>query len=843
MSSNFILIPSIAFCCYIFLLLAFIAAKKTPEVKAFILALICCLLWTGGSTLMRLQMWPGYHVWYNASLMGLFLLAWAMYYFILVFTNREPNAVSLIWLILVIAMTLFNSVTGSILHAPEAVTAASGDVSFVYTFNWHVILFFVVCGGIILNTFYNIATAWKKNEILKQQLKPIIAGIGFIFLAQLLLLLPAVEGFPVDVLSALIMVGCFFYALYKRRLIRLTLLISKGACYAASAILAVLLFSNCINPMQEFIDSNLHSLAKYETLIIALFFTLFTVFLYSIMKVFLDTVFIKDEFVRANTIKKFSEDVSGTLRIDEILEKVISVIMDTVMTGKIHIFIENDAGTSYQIARSSSPLDDRSFSLKKDNPLIRYFSEYSDSLLYDDFRRLSSYRSMWEAEKEHLDRMDIQCLVPLHDNDELIGIIAVSGRGPKSRITYGDMDMLSSIGSVASIAVKNSRLYEKAYLEARTDELTGLLNRKYFYETLEKECRHLKKSSLSLIIINVDDFKLYNQLYGATEGDHILKKIAAIIAASVGENGYTARYGNKEFGIILPGYDVLSAKNLSYTISRQIMNMNKADSDYALKVLTVSCGISSIPYDASSDKELLQNADMAVFQVKRNGKNGVMVYSGHQEKYESPDDLSGHRQDVYSEYAPTIYALTAAIDTKDHYTFDHSNNVAYYACELGYAFGLNDDSVEILREAALLHDIGKIGIPEHILNKPGLLTDKEFETMKTHVQNSIGIIRHLPSLDYVIPAVIGHHENYDGTGYPRRIAGEDIPLHARILCVADSFDAMVSSRAYKDPYSVDYALEQLSTYSGTQFDPALAQLFIRLVKEGQIQPKSTDDAQ
>jgi len=231
---------------------------------------------------------------------------------------------------------------------------------------------------------------------------------------------------------------------------------------------------------------------------------------------------------------------------------------------------------------------------------------------------------------------------------------------------------------------------------------------------------------------------------------------------------------------------------------------------------------------------------MAVYQVKRKSKNAIMACTSDTSRSDGGPKAEvftrEKRIDIYSEYAPTIYALTAAINTKDHYTFNHSKNVAYYASELGYACGLNDDSVEIIREAALLHDIGKIGIPESILNKPGRLTPEEYEIMKTHVENSVGIIRNLPSLDYVIPAVIGHHERWDGKGYPRRIAGEDIPLAARILCIADAFDAMISSRSYKNSYSVAYALSEIEKNAGTQFDPKLVEIFVRLVRNGEIKP-------
>jgi diguanylate cyclase (GGDEF)-like protein/putative nucleotidyltransferase with HDIG domain len=400
---------------------------------------------------------------------------------------------------------------------------------------------------------------------------------------------------------------------------------------------------------------------------------------------------------------------------------------------------------------------------------------------------------------------------------------------------------LTSIASIASIAVKNSRLYEKACLEAQTDELTGLLNRKYFYETLKNIYNENNQQSVALVMLNIDDFKLYNQLYGNKQGDQALQRIAGIIRAAVGENGYVARYNGKEFAVILPQYDLLGAKNLAENIRSQISEMNKQETKIRLKTLTLSGGISGIPYAASSVKELIDNVERAIYHVKRHGKNAIMIYSERDPiaiKGTSANITDLH-ENVYSEYEATIYALTAAIDTKDHYTFNHSNNVAYYAVELAYAFGMNEESAEILKEAALLHDIGKIGIPEQILNKPDRLTEEEYEIMKGHVESSIEIIRHLPSLDYVIPAVIGHHERYDGLGYPRQISKEDIPVMARILCIVDSFDAMISDRSYKKAYSVNRALKIIQEESGRQFDPGLAHLFIKAIQNKTITVKNT----
>ena len=371
---------------------------------------------------------------------------------------------------------------------------------------------------------------------------------------------------------------------------------------------------------------------------------------------------------------------------------------------------------------------------------------------------------------------------------------------------------------------KLSGYNEKLY----TDVLTGIYNRRFFEEEIKK-----MEDEAGIAVIDLDDFKLYNQLYGVKEGDLCLQRIADIIRSSVGESGYTARYGGKEFAVLLPGYGLFFARNMVESIAKQIYVMNNRRTDMKLKAVTVSAGISAAPYAARNVKELMENVDLAVYHVKHNGKNGIQVFDMMFRNNSEGNNTRNHTH-IYQEYESTIYALTAAIDAKDHYTFSHSNNVAYYATSLATTLGMNEDMIEIIRQAALLHDVGKIGIPEYILNKEGKLTDEEYEIIKGHVEASIDIIRHLPSLDYVIPAVIGHHERYDGKGYPRRIAGEDIPLTARILCVADSFDAMTSKRCYKKAFPIEVAREKLLQDAGRQFDPDLVYKFVECLDNGSI---------
>lgn len=832
---SFAYIPIIALLCYIFLFMALVAAKKSKIINAFLVILTALILWTGGSFCMRMQLWPSMKLWYDISIAGLTLLAFAFYNFVARFSGIGTTLASKFWFVIIVIINIINISSGIFLAAPKPEVSDTGETIFVYTYTWGVYVLFGICMLIIFHMLYNLFRYYRQNALAKEQFAPIIIGIIVLFLGNVGIMLPFFKGFPTDILAGIINAFFMFYALYTRKLFQLNLVISRGTCYIVTAGLSFLVFFYLINPMEKFFTGKFNFSSHTTILIIVILFTLFALLLYYVTKRFLDKIFIRDEVMQAESLKAFSLNVSQSLDVNEILKEICSVIQQSIPIKKIFICIADTKNNSFLFQHSTNPLESRKHSISMGNPLVRELERTNSCIMMKDFKRLTDYKSMWENEKKQLIELGVECAVPLMEGNGMIGIIFLTEKEKKAGFTYNDVVFLDSVKSIGSIAVKNSRLFEQAYLEARTDDLTGLLNRKYFYEVLQQEFEKNYNNSLALIILNIDDFKLYNQLYGIKAGDRALQDVSRIIKGSVGDNGHVARYSGKEFAIILPSYDLLSAKNIAETIRKQIMDMNRREEDYTFKMLTVSGGISSYPYSASTVKELIDNVDLAIYKVKHSGKNAILAYTGRNQNLE---DRSASQRDnfetIYSEYEQTIGALTAAIDTKDHYTFRHSRNVAYYATELAYAYGMDEDFIEIVRESALLHDVGKIGIPEQILNKEGQLTEEEYAVIRAHVENSVGIIRNLPSLDYVIPAVIGHHERYDGRGYPRRIAGKDIPLSARILCVADSFDAMTTRRPYKEPFTVEESLDRLKKDAGLQFDPELVPIFANLFHQGII---------
>lgn len=819
--TSYAIVPVICLAIYVFLLFSFVASKKDALIKSYMHVLVAMILWTGGSFLMRVQMYPSMKFWYDISILGILSCIFTLFSFVQVYINKKYSLSCYVWAAINFIVFVINTATGWFLAAPKLI----GD-KFIYHIDAKSYILLGVALLCAIDLVVRVLQAIKTNKDLIGELKPLFVGILAMLVGHILYFLPVFEGFPIDILSGIAMAVCMYYMVYQRRLFKLTLLVSKINIQIISVLCTIFIFVFSLNPIQRFIDSYLGVDNEYNSFIFALMFMFVVFVLFKFFSNFIDKVFIKNEMKQNEVLNEYSLEVNKSLNIDDVLDLTIEKLKSVIDVNDVVIALLDEEAEEYVLHG-----DKKYFAypnINKRSQLFEYLKTVNGCVTYSDFQRTMFYRSLWQSDKDYFEHLNVELMLPLKENN-LMGVIFMAKKN-KGNYKYDEMIFLSSLSSIATIAIKNSKLYHKVYMEATHDDLTGLYNRKHFYDLLNQEYNRYQ-NSLTLIDISIDDFRLYNQLYGQSLGDEALVKIAAIIKASSPRNAYVARNQGKEFTILLPEYNVLQAKNLAEDIRLQVLNVN-SNSSINAKVITVSIGIASIPVSASNVKQLIESAEYATYVSKKQGKNCTTIYNVDTIQHEDTENQS--ITSVYNEYSNTIYALQAAIDTKDHYTFNHSNNVAYYATTLAKNYGLSDEIVEVIRESALLHDIGKIGIPEHILNKHGRLTNEEFEVMKGHVDNSIGIIKHLPSLDYVIPAVVSHHERWDGRGYPRKISGNDIPLTGRILCIADCFDAMTSKRTYKEAYSVEDAIAEIDRQAGKQFDPELAALFIKLVKENII---------
>lgn len=360
------------------------------------------------------------------------------------------------------------------------------------------------------------------------------------------------------------------------------------------------------------------------------------------------------------------------------------------------------------------------------------------------------------------------------------------------------------------------------------DGLTGVFNHRYFHDSLKEKIILSEKNGepISMIFVDIDYFKHYNDLYGHQRGDEVLRTIGNILKKNIRSTDIAARYGGEEFALILPNTTEEQALLIADRI-RSVIEKTKfyGEENQPSGVLTASMGVSVFPVKAKSDIELIKSADDALYRAKFFNKNRVETYTS------ILDDLKNDIDERDVELVTSIKTLISVINAKDRYTYGHSERVVLYSRLLAQKLSLSKEEEDTLIYGAYMHDIGKINIAQDILMKKMPLLPEEWNMLKQHPENGVEIIKPVKSLQNMIPIILHHHEKYNGTGYPGNLKGEEIPYLARVLTVVDSFDAMTSNRPYNKRKTYEEAIIELRKFSGIQFDPIIAEKFIEVIEE------------
>jgi len=385
-----------------------------------------------------------------------------------------------------------------------------------------------------------------------------------------------------------------------------------------------------------------------------------------------------------------------------------------------------------------------------------------------------------------------------------------------------EIGLLQTVFNEMSAALRGSQERLLALIDA--DPLTGLDNHRRFQERLEQEAKRCARSGerLSLLLLDLDHFGQYNQRHGHGAGDLAVHDVAEALQGCLSGVAIAARYAGEEFAVLLPQTDLAQAEALGELIRETVAGLDHG--------LTLSVGCAEFGTHTTEGEGLVLAAELAVSRAKQLGRNRVCRFDSLPGADSNADPYQLHRF-LKDESLATIQALAAAVDAKDPYTQGHSQRVAEYAVSLAKRAGLTEDEVVLAHTTGTLHDVGKIGVPDAILKKPGRLEPEERQIMETHPALGEVIVRKAPKLVASLPGVRHHHERWDGRGYPDGLRGERIPRLARILALADTFDAMTSDRPYRKGMSWGTALDEIARSAGTQFDPELAPIFVNLMRE------------
>ena len=399
-------------------------------------------------------------------------------------------------------------------------------------------------------------------------------------------------------------------------------------------------------------------------------------------------------------------------------------------------------------------------------------------------------------------------------------VVPSDGAAPSRWIlTVGGVAVASALAGI--LQARADRLVDVMAEMARTDALTGLLNRRGFGEAFDLELERARRGEhgVSVVVGDLDHFKALNDRLGHRAGDTALQAFGRLLGAHGRRIDTAARIGGEEFALILPHTDEHGAFLVAERLRRALRDEPEAP-------LSVSFGVATFPRHGADGAALLHAADQALYAAKELGRDRSVIFSA-----EVASSLrAGSRPSAGGrEHVSAVLVLAETLDLRDTGTALHSQTVGRYAEMIATELELPAEHVDRIRLAGLLHDIGKIGVPDTVLQKPGKLDDAEWAEIRKHPELGARILSGA-NLDDIAGWVLAHHERPDGRGYPYGLPAEQIPLEAQILSVADAYEAMTADRVYRAGLGHDVAMDELRACSGAQFDEAVVQAFLAVLE-------------
>ena len=450
----------------------------------------------------------------------------------------------------------------------------------------------------------------------------------------------------------------------------------------------------------------------------------------------------------------------------------------------------------------------------------------------------------------------VLCL-PITYGETLLGVLNVESRD-ENAFAPQDVLILNTLADLLATALHNSFVFQKLQQQSITDGLTGIKTRRFFWEALSSEWKRASRSGrpFSVVLIDLDKFKEVNDSLGHLEGDLVLARVGRLLEQKCRQSNVVARYGGDEFIILMPETGIEQAQVLAERLRLWLATDPMLEEHH----ITGSFGVASFPVHGFSMEDLIRVADAGMYVAKHAGGNQVstsnafgegsavqrQLVSGYiegflQREHNGPEHLEelvatlrklcGGKDDTNQRaMKEAIEALSRAAELRELNAAGHGEQCGHYAGIIARGLNLSSQEVEDITFAGRIHDVGKLFIPERILNKPGALTEDEFAVMKTHPRVGGEVLRAIPEIEEVAQAIESHHEAFDGGGYPRGLKGESIPLYGRIVAVADAYVNMTTDRSFAPPKTDEQALAELGKMSGTRFDGMIVRLFARLLK-------------
>jgi diguanylate cyclase (GGDEF)-like protein/putative nucleotidyltransferase with HDIG domain len=834
--NSYSLVPFVTLIVYVVLLAVILRDVRTRVRRLFFVYVLGAMGWSLSSFLIYSNFFPDLlRVWgVLLPVTGLWAVV-AYYHFVCAFV-KQPGG---LWLRLGYLFLSGLTVLAALGYVPRHLAYLGDGFLEIEYGPW---LYLMSAGGAVfagLSIAKLVSRYWSTRDPLnRNRVAYLLIGMFMmvLFCSQIAIVGPVLR-FPLDHIGHLLNALVITYAIFRYQLFDIKLVVRKGLAYSLITVCVTALYLLFLYSLHYFFQEWAPSTGLGAMIAV----TLLMAWLFNPLRTraqrLVDRLFYGERYDYRETVLSFARNMSNVLDLNQLAEDMLKPISRAVRAAQASLLLSNGDFYASQFAeRLSEGEAVLPVKLKKASPIVSWLSREDRPLTREMVDLIPEFKALWEEERNALESQEVEMLCPIKSKGTLIGVLALGKKQGGGLYSNDDMDLLMTLATEAAVAIENAQLYDQAKQRAHTDELTGLYNHRYFHERLDEEITRCTRFGeiFSLVFLDLDLFKAYNDIYGHVAGDDVLRDIGGYIQSSIRGIDMAFRYGGDEFTVILPQASLDDARKIAERMRRKI----EVEMDGRGAPLSCSIGVASWPTDGVMREEIVRGADTALYHAKQTGRDRVCLYS---EVAPVEEMIGGLRPDGEPGILSTIYALAATVDAKDSYTYGHSKKVAKYATDIAEALGYSSERIATLRAAALLHDIGKIGVSDELLVKAGPLTAEDWEPIRSHPKLGVAIIKHVESLGGCLAAIQYHHERYDGTGYPAGLKGENIPLDARILAVADSYDAMTSLRPYREgKMTHEEAAAELRRCAGTQFDLKIVDAFVSIFdKQGVKSSKIT----